>query len=43
MRKYNATLIYIGDAERERYEVNISTTGLEKIYSAGGTEVYRLT
>jgi YYY domain-containing protein len=43
MKKYNATLLYIGDAERERYEVNIPATGLEKIYSAGGTEIYRLT
>ena len=43
MKKYNTTLLYIGDAERERYEVNIPTTGLEKVYSAGGTEIYRLT
>jgi len=43
MKKYNATLLYIGDAERERYKVNISQKGLEKIYSADGTEIYRLT
>jgi YYY domain-containing protein len=43
MKKYNATLLYIGDSERERYHVNISTGGLEKIYSAEGTEIYRLT
>lgn len=43
MKKYNATILYVGDSERERYKVNISTTGLEKIYSAGGTEVFRLT
>jgi YYY domain-containing protein len=42
MKKYNATLLYIGDSERERYEVNIPATGLEKVYSAGGTEIYRL-
>ena len=42
MKKYNATLLYVGDAERERYEVNISATNLEKIYSADGTEIYRL-
>ncbi len=43
MKKYNATLLYVGDAERERYKVNISQKGLEKIYSADGTEIYRLT
>ncbi len=43
MKKYNATLLYVGDAERERYTVNISQKGLEKIYSADGTEIYRLT
>ena len=42
MKKYNATLLYVGDAERERYKVNIPRTGLMTIYSAGGTEIYRL-
>ena len=41
MKKYQTTLLYIGNAERERYRVNITTTGLEKIYSAEGTEIYR--
>ena len=43
MKKYNATLLYLGDNERERYQVNISASGLEKIYSADGVEIYRLT
>jgi uncharacterized membrane protein len=43
MKKYNATLLYIGDSERERYQVNVSLNGLEKIYSADGAEIYRLT
>jgi YYY domain-containing protein len=42
MKKYNATLLYVGDAERERYNVSLPATGLEKIYSARGTEIYRL-
>jgi uncharacterized membrane protein len=42
MKKYNATLLYIGNAERERYNVNISRTGLEKVYSAQDTEIYRI-
>jgi len=43
MKKYNATLLYVGDAERERYRVAVSVSGLEKIYSADGTEIFRLT
>jgi YYY domain-containing protein len=43
MKKYNTTLLYLGESERERYRVNISTDGLERIYSADGTEIYRLT
>jgi uncharacterized membrane protein len=42
MKKYNATLLYIGDPERERYSVNIPATGLTQVYSAHGTEIYRL-
>jgi len=41
MKKYNATLLYVGDAERERYEIQIPTSGLEKIYSDRGTDIYR--
>jgi YYY domain-containing protein len=43
MKKYNATLLYVGDAERERYKVNISVQNLERIYSSEGTEIYRFT
>jgi YYY domain-containing protein len=42
MEKYNATLLYVGDAERERYNVSLPSTGLEKVYSADNTEIYRL-
>jgi uncharacterized membrane protein len=42
MKKYNATLLYVGDAERERYKVNISPAGLERVYSERGTDIYRL-
>ena len=41
MKKYNATLLYVGDAERGRYKVNISPVGLERVYSAEGTDIYR--
>ena len=42
MKKYHATLLYVGDSERERYKVNVTGSGLEKIYSAKGTDIYRL-
>jgi uncharacterized membrane protein len=42
MKKYNVTLLIVGDAERTRYKVNISTTGLTRIYSNEGTEIYRI-
>ena len=41
MKKYNATLLYVGDTERERYEVKIPPSGLERIYSAKGVDIYR--
>jgi YYY domain-containing protein len=43
MKKYNATLLYIGDSERQRYQVNITEIpGLQKIYSASGVDIFRL-
>jgi YYY domain-containing protein len=42
MRKYNATLLYVGDPEYERYEVSLPTTGLTKVYSEGTTTIYRI-
>jgi len=42
MKKYNVTLLYVGDTERARYNVNISTAGLRLVYSDRGTDIYRL-
>jgi len=42
MKKYNATLLYVGDPERERYVVKLPEAGLEKIYSSRGTDIFRL-
>jgi YYY domain-containing protein len=42
MKKYNATLLYVGDLEREKYTVNLPTSGLELVYSDHGTDIYRL-
>ena len=42
MKKYNATLLYVGESERGRYTVSLPAAGLEKIYSSCGTDIYRL-
>jgi YYY domain-containing protein len=42
MKKYNATLLYVGDSERERYNVTLPAAGLENIYSSCGTDIFRL-
>ena len=42
MRKYNATLLYVGDPEREQYSVNLPATGITPVYSSQGTTIYRL-
>jgi YYY domain-containing protein len=41
MQKYNATLIVVGEPERARYNVTISSPDLERIFSQDGTEIYR--
>jgi uncharacterized membrane protein len=42
MKKYHATLLYVGDPERDRYNVTLPASGLENIYSSLGTDIYRL-
>jgi uncharacterized membrane protein len=41
MKKYNATLLYVGESERQKYTVNLPVAGLEKVYSTSDTEIYR--
>ncbi|MDD1719920.1 MAG: DUF2298 domain-containing protein [Methanoregulaceae archaeon] len=41
MEKYNATLLYIGDLEREKYKVNITGLALPLIYENEGVAIYR--
>ncbi|HOI13639.1 MAG TPA: DUF2298 domain-containing protein [Methanoculleus sp.] len=41
-RAYNATLLYVGAEERNRYDVSIPTEALELIYDAEGIQVYRI-
>jgi Uncharacterized membrane protein len=40
MAKYNATLLYVGEAERERYDVRLPDHGLVPIYDRGGVRIY---
>jgi YYY domain-containing protein len=42
MKKYNATLLYVGSPERERYNVTLPVSGLENIYSSQGTDIFRI-
>ena len=42
MKKYNATLLYVGDLERLTYNVSLPATGLEQVYSDHGTGIYRI-
>lgn len=40
MEKYNATLLYVGEPEHERYDVRLPDRGLRLIYDEGGIWVY---
>jgi YYY domain-containing protein len=40
MEKYNATLLYVGEPERERYDVRLPDRGLALIYDEGGVRIY---
>ncbi|NYT21472.1 MAG: hypothetical protein GKC07_06705 [Methanomicrobiales archaeon] len=42
MEKYNATHLYAGDAERERYSVRVEEAGLPLIYNRSGVQIYRI-
>jgi YYY domain-containing protein len=41
-RAYNATLLYVGAEERDRYRVSIPTEALKLIYDAEGVRIYRI-
>jgi YYY domain-containing protein len=42
MKKYNATLLYVGESEREKYTVDLPHEGLIPVYSDSDTVIYRL-
>jgi len=41
-RAYNATLLYVGEPERERYNVSLPFGALELIYDEEGVQIYRI-
>jgi YYY domain-containing protein len=41
-RAYNATLLYVGAEERDRYTVSLPVEALKLIYDAEGVQVYRI-
>jgi YYY domain-containing protein len=40
MDKYHANLLYVGDAEREKYNVSLPENGLTGIYNEKGVQIY---
>jgi len=42
MRTYNATHLYVGDLERERYTIRVGEAGLPLLYDRGGVQIYTL-
>ena len=42
MRNYNATMIIVGNSEREQYQVRVDQAGLTEIYDQEGVQIYAL-
>jgi uncharacterized membrane protein len=42
MRQYGCELLYVGALEREKYAVNLPSSGLEPVYNRNGVQIYRL-
>ncbi|NLA38470.1 MAG: hypothetical protein GX882_03605, partial [Methanomicrobiales archaeon] len=42
LQAYNATLLYVGAEERDRYAVSLPTGALEIIYDSRDVQIYRI-
>ncbi len=42
MKKYNTTLIYVGDSERSRYRVNLDSADIVPVYDQDGVKIYTI-
>jgi uncharacterized membrane protein len=40
MEQYNASLLYVGDSELERYHVNLSGAKIREVYNDSGVRIY---
>ena len=40
MEKYNASLLYVGEPELERYHVNLTGADLREVYNDSGVQIY---
>ncbi len=40
MKKYNATLLYVGDSERSRYHVDLDSADIMPVYDHEGVKIY---
>ncbi|HTY15781.1 MAG TPA: DUF2298 domain-containing protein [Methanoregulaceae archaeon] len=40
MEKYNASLLYVGDSELERYRVNLTGAKIREVYNESGVRIY---
>ena len=40
--RYGCELLYVGDIERKKYQVNLPSSGIESIYDWNGVQIYRL-
>ncbi len=41
LARYNVTLLYVGDLERDQFRVDMNGSGLRKIYDEAGVQIYR--
>jgi len=42
MEKYRVTYLIVGDPEREKYNINLPSSGLTEVFSHDGTTIYRI-
>ena len=40
MKKYNATLLYVGESERSRYRVNVDSADIVPVYDQDGVKIF---
>jgi uncharacterized membrane protein len=40
MKKYNASLLYVGESELSRYQVNLTGANLKEVYNNSGVRIF---